>query len=93
MGRMVVAHASRGCRRGAPRAELVRARRAAPFQSGAPPRHGDARIGDARDSGRWRMPRMKTMVFDSHEALLDLCARDPHFARAVGDASARERDG
>lgn len=82
MGRIVVAHASRGCRRGA-----------LPRSGTAPPRHGDARIEDARDSGRWRMPRMKTMVFDSHEALLDLCARDPHFARAVGDAGARERDG
>lgn len=37
------------------------------------------------------MARVKAIVFDSNETLLDLRALDPHFARAFGDAGARER--
>jgi 2-haloacid dehalogenase len=36
------------------------------------------------------MTRTRVIVFDSNETLLDLSALDPHFARAFGDASARD---
>src|SRR5689334_16589226 len=37
------------------------------------------------------MARVKAIVFDANETLLDLGALDAHFARAFGDAAARER--
>lgn len=37
------------------------------------------------------MARVKAVVFDSNETLLDLRALDPHFVRAFGDAAVRER--